>query len=127
MTRRTLWLPVALVLAVACSSVDKGKPVLVPAVPFLTKETGVITVPRSEFITTWAAAQVLYREQMKQIEGACLIGAWPKRACDRLPEVRDEARLMFLRVEARIKNPESTIDWDNVATLVGLLAKVVIP
>jgi len=96
-----------------------------PAVPILTKASGTITIERQQFIDTWAAVQVIYVAIMREYRVRCQ--AAPRiPQCVKVAGIDEQAKEVYLTVEAKIRNPEAEIDWDNVKELLGMLAKLVL-
>ena len=123
----------ALVAAVAvalggCAKEDlrPGQPV-VAAVPFVTKETGRLTIERQEFVDTWASVQVLFDGYVEQNKKLCAqVACRDAVRCALLPDVEAQGKVIKMTVEAKLRNPEATIDWQNVAKILGLIAKMVL-
>lgn len=111
----------------ACTTAElpPGQAVL-PAVPFITKETGHLTMERQQFIDTWASAQVLFDGYIAQARTICAGPCADRVRCAQLPDVEAQGKVIKMTVDAKIRNPEATIDWANVAKILGLIAKMVL-
>jgi hypothetical protein len=126
---RTTWVGIGLVglLLSGCAASDlKPGQAVLPAVPFLTKDTGVLTIPRQPFINTWGMVQVLWSSWMTQQKAFCAAKIIPPDRCAKLPEIEEQGRIVFVTVEGKLRNPEAEIDWENVAKIAQLIAKFVI-
>ena len=95
------------------------------------RETGEITIPRQDFVNTWAVTKVLYSRLRAQAERYCQTRP-PAEAlrldtlnCGELPEIDREARALAVSVDAKIAVPESEIDWATVKELLSLLVGLV--
>ncbi len=120
-----LGLVALLLVGCAASDLKPGQAVL-PAVPFVTKETGRLTIERQEFVNTWAAAQVLFEGYVAQARVQCAGPCADRVRCAQLPDVEAQGKVIYLTVEAKLRNPEAVIDWANVAKILGLIAKMVL-
>ena len=120
-----LLLTLTLLAGCAAEDIRPGKPVL-QAVPFVTKETGELTIPRQAFVDTWASTQVLFDAWMASEASRCAGPCADRRRCERLPETVEQGRVIKMTVDAKLRNPEATLDWDNIVKLLGLIAKVVL-
>lgn len=108
----------------SCSTLPAGQSQLkAPALPFVTKETGKLTVERQQFINVWSSTQVIYLAWMKGERIECAQNAACLAALDKIHE---EAKAVYLTVEAKLRNPEAELDWENIAKILGLVAKFVL-
>lgn len=92
---------------------------------FMTEPTGRVTIDRQEFIDFYATTKVLYRRMYEHVDALCAKGEAPERTCQRLPILHEEIRALDVRIQAKIEVPESRIDWNNVAKLLGVLIGMV--
>jgi hypothetical protein len=98
-----------------------------PNVPFLTKQTGKITIDRQEFIDNWSMIQVLWDFFMRTVDKTCAVPAVTDiERCSLVPEIKARGKVFYAGVEAKIRNPERQIDQANVVALLSLLAKFVL-
>ena len=125
--KRCQHLLVLIALLAGCTSEDirPGTPVL-QAVPFVTKETGQLTIERQEFIDTWASVQVLFDAMLQNEKTGCAGPCRVPARCAQIPDVEAQGKVIKLTVEAKIRNPEAKVDWANVAKILGLIAKMVL-
>jgi hypothetical protein len=110
---------------------------------FATDPTGKITIDRQEFINTYAVITVLYEGWYQFLDAACTAGEFPERLmpspdalsrreklryerlCQRLPSVHEEVRALDVKIKAKIKIPESEIDWATIEKVLGALIGLV--
>ena len=93
-----------------------------------TRETGVITIPRQDFINSWAVVKVLYKQLRAEAETYCLAKPTPEArgSClGNLHSLDTNAKVLALQVDAKIEVPESEIDWKVVKEFLGLLVGLV--
>lgn len=92
-------------------------------VPFLQRPSDKITVERQQFINVWAQVKVLWEHSVKRDELLCQAPALldPER-CAKLPALKEQAKAIYLTVEAKLADPEAEINWANIEKLLGLLA-----
>lgn len=126
MNRRAFLPTLALLLIAACTTGDlKPGQAVLPAVPFLTKPTGTLTIPRQQFVNTWTAVTVIFDAGLANAKAQCKAGCVTKERCARIPEIETEASAARLAVEVKLRNPEAEIDWANIEKLLTLAAKFV--
>jgi hypothetical protein len=116
----------ALLLGACTTAVIKpGTPVL-PAAPFVTKETGQVTLSREEAVTILAQTQVLYRAWRRDAQLMCTAKLRSGEWCARLPKVDEEMKVLSMQAEARINHPEARLDYEHIGQILSLLAKLVL-
>jgi hypothetical protein len=89
-----------------------------------TNPTGNITIPRQEFINTYALVKVMWKSLRENAELACASApAGEVSPCfARLRDIDGQAKALSFQIEAKIAVPESEIDW---AVVMGLLKAVI--
>jgi len=109
-----LVLAVALVLVTGCAT----------AHDVFTNPTGNITVPRQEFINSYAVVKVLWKQLRENAELACASAPQGQvSACfGKLHDIDTRAKVLAIQIEAKILVPESQIDWGVVT---GLLSAII--
>jgi hypothetical protein len=98
--------------SLGCSTVNK----------VFTNPTGNITIPRQQFINTYAFLNVLTKDMLAEAEEACRENRWPVSNCARLPKIKEDLIVFDLSIRAKIEVPESEIDWDVVIGILKALA-----
>ncbi len=107
---------IALVLALALSGCA-----------VVTKPTGVITIPRQDFLNAYALAKVIFIRQARQFQAFCEAGLVKEQArCDELAKTREAAKRLDLEVEKKLETPESEIDWAVVLKMLEFAAGLVL-
>ena len=89
-----------------------------------TEPTGVITIPRQDFVDTWALVTVLAQDFFAEADRACAAGAWPPVTCAKLPGAKAQAKALAVAVRAKIAVPESRVDWAAIKELLGVLVSL---
>ena len=104
-------------LLVGCGGKNLAKDVF-------TNPTGHITIPRQDFINSYALIKVLWKDIRHNSELACVRGPEEQvAAClTRLREIDAQAKQLAYQIEAKVAVPESEIDW---AVVMGLLKAIV--
>ncbi len=89
-----------------------------------TNPTGNITVPRQEFINSYAVVKVLWKSLRENAELACTTAPAGKvgPCFDKLHEIDARAKVLAIQIEAKIAVPESEIDW---AVVTGILSAII--
>jgi hypothetical protein len=91
--------------------------------PF-TKPTGVITIPRQDFINTYASLKVLTESLVADAERGCSTKVLDAQFCTALPGMIGELKQIDNTIQAKIAVPESEINWDTIAKLIGVLVSL---
>lgn len=87
-----------------------------------TNPTGNITIPRQEFINTYATVKVLYLRMRAHAETLCRKG---ELDCDELLKLDQDIKAVAIQIEKKIAVPEAEIDWAMVEKLLGALISLV--
>ena len=109
----------------AASDLPPGQAVL-PAVPFVTKHTGEVTLSREEAVTILAQTQVLARAWMRDAVLMCAAKLRSPEWCARLPAVGEEMKVASMQAEAKLAHPEAKLDYEHIGQILSLLAKLVL-
>jgi hypothetical protein len=119
-------LVLTLILSACTASDYKPGQAVLPAVPFVTKETGQVTLSREEAVTILAQTQVLARAWMRDAQLMCAAKLRSPEWCARLPAVGDEMKVLSMQAEAKLAHPEARLDYEHIGQLLSLLAKLVL-
>lgn len=89
-----------------------------------TNPTGNITIPRQQFVNTYALVKVMWKSLRENAELACATApAGEVGPCfAKLRDIDSQAKALSFQIEAKIAVPESEIDW---AVVMGLLKAVI--
>lgn len=89
-----------------------------------TNPTGNITIPRQDFVNSYALVKVLWKDIRHNAELTCVRGPEEQMApcLIRLREIDAQAKQLAYNIDAKIATPESEIDW---AVVMGLLKAIV--
>lgn len=89
-----------------------------------TNPTGNITIPRQQFINTYAYLKVLTKGLLEDAHQACAGNLWPASTCLKLQDTERELKILDLNIQAKIEVPESEIDWEVVIGIIKGLASL---
>ena len=91
-----------------------------------TNPTGNITIPRAQFIGTYARARQLYIEIRDRAFAACRAGQLPPQQCGELGALDQEAKRLDFEVKAKLAVPETELDWQMIEKVLGFAVKLVL-
>lgn len=91
-----------------------------------TRPTGVITIPRQDFINAYGLAKAIYLRHAAQIADQCRVGALPIDYCARAKAAGQEAARLDLEVEAKLLTPEKEVNWAAVMKMLEFTAGLVL-
>lgn len=92
-----------------------------------TNPTGNITIPRQEFLNSFALIKVLWKDIRHNAELACVRGPEEQVASclTQLRAIDAKAKAINYSIEAKIAVPESEIDWAVVMELLKAIVSLV--
>jgi hypothetical protein len=94
-----------------------------------TNPTGLITIERSQFLSTYAVVKVLYKRLRAQAAAACVENTLPRKLdqidCAELAAIDRKVKALDIQIQAKIEVPESEIDWAVVKDLLGAIVGLV--
>ncbi len=94
-----------------------------------TNPTGLITIERAQFLSTYATIKVLYKRLRAQAAAACVENALPRKLdqidCAELAAIDRKVKALDIQIQAKIEVPESEIDWAVVKDLLGAIVGLV--
>lgn len=117
MKRLLLPLILALVVLAPGCALTKGA---------FTEPTGVITEDRQKIVDTYAKVKSIYLMAVDQVARACSVGQLDEEFCLKAANVHKQAQALDLAVQAKLAVPEARLDWAAVASMVALLAGLVL-
>lgn len=91
-----------------------------------TNPTGVITVPRQDFIDTYARARELYRVIYAHAQHACQTNVFTAAKCAQVAELHEQAKAIDFEVRAKLAVPETELDWAMIEKVLGFAVKLVL-
>jgi hypothetical protein len=91
-----------------------------------TKPTGVITIPRQEFINAYGLAKAIYLKHAAQVAEQCRQGQLSLDYCARAKAAGQEAKRLDLEVEAKLLTPEKEVNWAAVMKMLEFTAGLVL-
>jgi len=100
--------------------------VLLTGCSVVTKPTGVVTIPRQDFVNSFALAKAIYLKGAERVQALCVAELLSPQRCQAARETDEAAKRLDLEVQAKLLVPESEINWDVILRMLELTAKVVI-
>jgi hypothetical protein len=91
-----------------------------------TKPTGVITIPRQDFINAYGLAKAIYLRHAAGVAEQCRMGQLAPDYCARAQAAAQEAKRLDLEVEAKLLTPEKEVNWAAVMKMLEFTAGLVL-
>lgn len=85
-----------------------------------------ITVPRAQFIETYARARQLYVVIYGHAQEACRGNVLPAKKCAEIADLHEHAKAIDFEVQAKIAVPETELDWQMIEKVLGFAVKLVL-
>ena len=92
----------------------------------VTKPTGVITIPRADFVNAYALAKTIYLRADAKVEALCRAELMGPQRCEAAAETRQAAKRLDLEIEKKLAVPESEINWAVILKMLEFAAGVVL-
>lgn len=91
-----------------------------------TRPTGVITIPRQDFVNAYALAKAIYLRHAEAVSGQCAARRLPAARCAAAAESFEAAKRLDLEVQAKLLVPESEVNWAAVMKMLEFTAGLVL-
>jgi len=100
--------------------------VLLTGCSVVTKPTGVITIPRQDFVNAYALAKAIYLRAADRVQALCDAELLTGERCLAAAETAQAAKRLDLEVQAKLLVPESEINWAVIIRMLEFAAEVVL-